>query len=144
MKGLEGIYVIDRKSSEVLFSYDTFIQGSGEWDLSLLSNIVTAFQGLAVEFGEKETKLIEFGEKKLFTSISEEYDIFFILRCSKKVNDEKFHKLLSQIKHMFIKNLRAYSLSPEEIKFVKTSIFGKDLSAILKIKTNVSEFLSDI
>ncbi len=144
MKGLEGIYVINRKNSEILFSYDTFIQGSGEWDLSLLSNIISAFQGLAVEFGEKETKLVEFGDKKLFTSLNEEFDLFFIIRCNKKVNDTKFFTLLEQIKQMFVKNLKIYSLSPEEIKFVKTSIFGKELAEILGTKTHVSEFLSDI
>ena len=144
MKGLEGVYIINRKNSEILFSYDTFIQGSGDWDLALLSNFISALQGFAVELGERETRLIQLEDKKLFSSLNEEFDLFFIIRCSKKSNESKFFSILDQIKQMFIKNLKAYSLSPEEIKFVKASIFGRELAEILGIKKEVSKFLSDI
>ncbi len=144
MKGLKSIYIVDQKNSNVYFSYEVFKQGSGEIRHTLISPFIVAFQNLAGELGQKETNLIEMGDKKIFSTIDEEYGLIFLLITELKVKNKQITSRLDKIKDVCITNLRIYFLTLDGTKNMKASIFEKDILEIVGIKQKPADFLKNL
>lgn len=144
MKELEGVYVVGLNEPKIYFSYELFTQGSEKWDLALFSHLVSALETFASEINQKEMKLIELSANKVFATIDEKYDIVVIIKCRKNVKDAVAFELLQRIKQKFLENFKTYAITPEDMKFVKTSIFSKDLRKILKENSDINKFLKSL
>ncbi len=97
MKGLEGVYIVNKTETNLLFSYDLVSQGSRQWNLSIFSNVVSAFQDFASEFKLKETKRIDLGGTILYSKVNDEYNLVFVIRAGKSMKEEKASDLLEKL-----------------------------------------------
>ncbi len=134
MKGIEGIYIIKKKDSKIIFSYDLFYQGSEEWNLDVFSSIISAFQSFVGELNQKEIKSIDFGNNIIFSAYNAEYDIVVVMKCHKKVKKSKASEIIEKLINQIVHDLKIYGLTPEEINEVRGSIFEKDIKEIIESK----------
>ncbi len=138
MKGLEGVYIVNKTEANLLFSLDLLTQGSQQFNLSVFSSIITAFQSFASEFKQKEAKRIDLGHGTiLYSRVNEEYNIIFVIRCGKSMKEVKADELLEKLMKTCIFGLKFNGISSKEIGTVTPSMFEKDVFEVVKEKISL-------
>ena len=147
MKGLNGFYIITKEGA-LLFSYESFDQGGGDWNIALLSTFISAMQGIARELGRDSTKIIEIGNKRLYTSKDIEFGIIFIIRANLKAKEKKVVELMSEFKDKFLKKYTNFLLielqKEREIEFGEFNEFKEELAQLIPSKSAVQAFIKSI
>ena len=147
MKGLNGFYIV-RKDGVLLFSHESLVQGSGDWNLALLSSVICALQGIARELGKESTKVIEIGDKKLYTSIDIEFGLIFIVRADSKTKAKKIGEILKDFKDKFLKKytnlIITETQNEKELELGVFNEFRDDLLLIIPSKSAAQTFIERI
>ena len=137
MKGLEGVYIVNMTDTKLLFSYDLISTESQQWNLSMFSPFLSAFQSFASELNQKEVRKITIGDVSIYSKISDEYNLIFVLRCVKSMKEQKALELLEKTTKACISNLKFNGISVNDINTVPPSAYEKEIFPILKEKSRL-------
>ena len=143
MNKIDWIYIIDNAGATI-FSYENYIQGSGNISYALLSHFLFALQSIAKDLKENEIKGVEMGNNKFFLSKEKSTKYLFILKSNRDANSQIIEPLLKQIKDKFVKKFpgRKDLFVDEKIELLNS--FKEDIRAILKQKSNIEKFSETI
>ena len=102
-----SIYILE-KNGNPFFMKECYKQGTENIDHALLSNFINALQTFALEYGEKETRVIEMKNEIIFILKDNRYSLQFILKCTKDAKSKKMFKFLNNIKESFLNIFSTY------------------------------------
>ena len=131
IKEIHFIYILD-PSGNPIFIRENYVQGSEEFNHSLLSGFITALQSFASEFGGEELRIADLGNKTIFAKVGEKTGFQFILVTEKKVKHDKMLGILEQIHALFLEKFAQYSKVDDEKKREIMGSFIIDLNHILE------------
>ena len=131
IKEIQSFIILDNNGAPI-FVQENFIQGRNNVDLALLSDFINALQNFATELGEKETKFIELGGGKIFSTKDSSTNYLFVLKCDKKAKAKKMYQILNEIKNLFLNKFlgHLYEIKEEKNKELLSS-FENELKIIL-------------
>jgi len=115
MIDIKSIYILDGKGQPI-YMRELSLQGEQNPESILYTNIVTAIQQFVQSsLGEKEAKIIQLGDFKIYHSKDHISNLSFIIKCNLKIKEKKAFSILKQIKNLFIdKFIGKFSSSSEE------------------------------
>lgn len=131
IKEIQFIYVLD-PSGNPIFIRENYVQGSEEFNHSLLSGFISALQSFASKFGGEELKVADLGNRTIFARVCNKTGFQFILITEKKVKHEKMVRILEQIHKLFLEKFAQYSKVDDEKKRELMGSFIEDLNRILE------------
>lgn len=131
IKEIESIFILNNNGVPI-FIQENYIQGKNNIDPALLSDLVNALQKFANELGEKETKFIELGGGKIFSTKDNSSNYLFVLKCDKNAKAKRMYQILNDVKNLFLNIfLGNLYVIKEEINKGLLSSFKKELKNIL-------------
>ena len=130
IKAIHFIYILDLSGTPI-FIRENYIQGSEEFNHSLLSGFITELQSFASSYGGEELKVADLGNKTVFARVCSETGFQFILVTDKKVKHEKMIETLEQIHTLFIEEFAHYNQEDDEKKREMMGSFIMNLNTIL-------------
>jgi len=131
IKEIHFIYILDSSGSPI-FIRENYVQGSEEFNHSLLSGFISALQSFATQFGGEELKIADLGNKTIFARVCKDTGFQFILVTEKKVKHEKMLGILEQIHTLFLEKFAHYNEADDEKKREIIGLFIMDLNNLLE------------
>ena len=146
MPEIEGFWIIEEKTRDVIFSDECFIQGSGEFDSALFTGFISAIQSFIEEIGEKKAEVIELGKSKIYLTKDESTELIFVLRSSPDTKEKKVKKLLEKIITNFNDNYSKFLTTPEKLREHIFHAFHKDIHKITEegMEKRIKKFLGGL
>lgn len=143
MEKIEAIYIINGEN-QLIFSYESLNERSDDFDYSNISRFFSVIKTFALKIGEKEAKIIELGNSKIFKTLDDEYKIEVILKCDKNIKDKKASINLKKILNLFINSFIGYFNSSLRTKKERMEFFIKEISFMFGESGKVNYFLENI
>ncbi len=137
MKGLEGIYIVNKTDTTLLFSYDLVSTDSHQWNISLFSPFLSAFQSFASELNQKEVRRIQIADIYLYSKVNDEYNLIFVIRCGKGMKEQKALELLEKLLKACTYNFKSNGISMENLSTIPPSAYEKEIFPIIKEKSRL-------
>jgi len=100
MENIEAIYIINGEN-QLIFSYESLNERSDNFDYLNISQFFSVIKTFALKIGEKEAKIIELGNSKIFKTLDDDYNIEVILKCNKNLKEKKASINLTKILNLF-------------------------------------------
>ncbi|NHI94051.1 MAG: hypothetical protein EAX96_16295 [Candidatus Lokiarchaeota archaeon] len=116
MPEVEGIWIIEEATGNVIFSDECFIQGSEAFNSALFTGFISAIENFIQEIGEKKAETIELGNSKIFLAKEEPSKLIFVLRASLSAKEKKMKKNLEKIVLNFHENYAKFLSTPENLR----------------------------
>ena len=143
MENIEAIYIINGKS-QLIFSYEIFSEHPNDFDYSNISRFFSVIRTFALKIGEKQVKVIELKNSKIFMSIDYGYNVEVILKCDKYVKEKKASLNLNKIFNSFINSFIGCFNSSIEIKKERMDSFINKISFIIEESGKINFFVENI
>ncbi|MFX1322857.1 MAG: hypothetical protein ACFFAQ_14565 [Promethearchaeota archaeon] len=143
MENIEAIYIINGEN-QLIFSYESLNERSDNFDYSNISQFFSVIKTFVLKIGEKEAKIIELGNSKIFKTLDYDYNIEVILKCDKNVKEKKASINLTKILNLFINSFIGYFNSSIQIKKERMDFFITELSFMLGESRKTNYFLENI
>lgn len=143
MEKIEAIYIINGES-QLIFSYESLNERSDDFDYSNISRFFSVIKSFALKIGEKEAKIIELGNSKIFKTLDDEYKIEVILKYDKNIKEKKASINLKKILNLFINSFIGYFNSSLRTKKERMEFFIKEISFMFGGSGKVNYFLENI
>ena len=143
MEKIEAIYIINGEN-QLIFSYESLNERSDDFDYSNISRFFSVIKTFALKIGEKEAKIIELGNSKIFKTLDDEYKIEVILKCDNNIKDKKASINLKKILNLFINSFIGYFNSSLRAKKERMEFFIKEISFMFGESGKVNYFLENI
>jgi len=143
MENIEAIYIINGES-QLIFSYEILNERPNNFDYSNISRFFSVIKTFALKIGEKEVKIIELGNSKIFKTLDDDYNIDVILKCDKRLKEKKASINLTKILNLFINSFIGYFNSSIQTKKERMEFFIKEISFMLEESGKMNYFLENI
>jgi hypothetical protein len=143
MENIEAIYIINGEN-QLIFSYEGLNERADNFDYSNITRFFSVIKTFALKIGEKEAKIIELGNSKIFKTLDDDYNIEVILKCNKNLKEKKASINLTTILNLFINSFIGYFSSSTQEKKERIEFFIKEISFMLSKKGKVNYFLENI
>lgn len=143
MEKIEAIYIINGEN-QLIFSHESLNERSDDFDYSNISRFFSVIKTFALKIGEKEAKIIELGNSKIFKTLDDEYKIEVILKYDKNIKDKKASINLKKILNLFINSFIGYFNSSLRTKKERMEFFIKEISFMFGESGKVNYFLENI
>ena len=143
MNDIQCLYILNA-SGKTIFIYETYLQNTSEAHHALLSDFITGLQTFVTELGGSESKCIELGKSKIYSSLDTKNNLRFVLKVSKDANEKMINETLNRIKNLFIDKINQHLGFNEVNKAEIIKAFNEELKAVIKPETNLQRFLKSI
>jgi len=143
MENIEAIYIINGEN-QLIFSYESLNERSDNFDYLNISQFFSVIKTFALKIGEKEAKIIELGNSKIFKTLDYDYNIEVILKCDKNVKEKMASINLTKILNLFINSFIGYFNSSIQTKKERMDFFITELSFMLGENRKTNYFLENI
>ncbi|MFX0042286.1 MAG: hypothetical protein ACFE8L_05185 [Candidatus Hodarchaeota archaeon] len=143
MEIIEAIYIINGEN-QLIFSYEGLNDRADNFDYSNITRFFSVIKTFALKIGEKEAKIIELGNSKIFKTLDDEYNIEVILKCNKNVKEKKASINLTKVLNYFINSFIGYFNSSTQEKKERIEYFIKEISFMLSKRGKMNYFLENI
>ena len=140
---IKSIYVID-STGNPLYAREFYSQGALENHQMLFTSLVAAIQQFAVTLGEKEAKVIELGNDKIFSTADQLTSLKFILKCDKNMKKKRAFQLLNEIKNLFLNKFTGNFTSSADIKSEIMKGFILEMDKLVSPKSNIETLLGSL
>jgi len=142
MKEIEGAYVLSSKGA-LIFSQENLGEGT-DFDLNYLSDFLSTIETIAMNVGEEEVKIIEFGNIKFYHARDKLTKIGFCFKVRKDIKQKKIYPMLSHFMNIFLERFTGNFTSPDVVKKQKMDDFIKSISDLLGEGKKVEYFLDEV
>ena len=130
MPDIEGFWIIESETGEVIFSDECFVQGSENFNSALFTGFISAIQSFIQEIGEKKAETIELGSSKIHLAKEDQSKLIFVLRTNLNTKEKKMKKALDKIVTNFLDNYSKFLKTPEKLREHIFHGFHKDIHKI--------------
>lgn len=142
MKDVDGAYIISG-SGAIIFSQEN-LESNGDFDLNYLSDFLSTIETIALNIGEDEVNVLEFGNIKFFHVKDRLTKIGFVIKSKKDVKPKKIRQVLTNLMNIFIEKFTGNFTSPDVVKQEKMENFIERIANLLGTGKKVEYFLDSI
>ena len=142
MKDINGAYIFS-SSGCLIFSQEN-VDKNKEFDLNYLSDFLSTIEAIAMNIGEEEVNVLEFGNIKFYHAKDKLTKIGFAIKCKKDAKPKKIHQVLTNIMNVFLERFTGNFYSDDIIRKEKMESFIQTISELLGKGKKVEYFLDEI
>jgi hypothetical protein len=143
MENVEGIYIINGKG-QLIFSYEISDDRPNKFDYANISRFFSVIKTFALNIGEKEAKVIELGNRKIFKTAIYDLNVEFIIKCEKIIKEKKVLNYLNDLMNLFLNTFIGYFNSLDSIKKQKMDLFIQEFHLLFGKGGKISYFLKHL
>ena len=142
MKDIDGAYIFSGTGG-LIFSQENLEKGD-KFDLNYLGDFLSTIETIALNIGEEEVSVLEFGNIKFYHAKDKLTKIGFAIKCKKNTKTKKIYQVLTNIMNVFLERFTGNFYSEDVIKKEKMESFIQSISKILGKGKKVEYFLDQI
>ena len=143
MEDLQGLYIINSKG-HLIFSYEISEDYSEKFDYMNISRFFSVIKTFALKIGEKDAKVIELGNSKIFKAADYDLNIDFIIKCEKDVKEKKGSNYLNKLMNLFINTFIGYFNSSDSVKKKKMDSFIEEFYSVFGREGKINYFIKHL
>jgi len=143
MDEIVWIYIID-SSGATIFSYENYVQGTSEVNLTLLSHFIYALQSVAKNIEEDEIKEVDIDKNKFFLIKEKLTSYLFIIKTKPNAKSEIIKLILKKIKEKFIEKFTGHFTLPVQDKIKLLKSFKEDVKKIIEGKNHLINLIDSL
>ena len=136
MLDINCIYVLDH-TGKIIYSCETYVQGSSEFDSALLSGISSIVKSFTFDFKKRPTEIIEISYNNLIITKDVLSNHIIVLKYNRECTEKKITKVLEKIVRQYQNSFKQKALQD----------FAKFIDKTLRIAESkgklIHNFLSD-
>ncbi len=127
------IHIIDGSGANI-FSYENYIKGTSEVNLTLLSHFIYALRAVAKNMEVDEIKEVDIDKNKFFLIKEKLTNFLFIIKTKPKAKTEIITPILRKIKEKFVEKFTGHFTLPIQDKIQLLKSFKEDVKRIIEGK----------
>ena len=143
MKEIDGAYIFSGDGG-LIFSLENLEDASTKFDSDYLGDFLSTVESIALNIGEEEVNVLEFGNIKFFHTRDKLTKIGFAIKCKKDTKPKKIKQVLTNLMNVFLERFTGSFSSEEIIKKQKMESFIETISEQLGKGNKVEYFLDKI
>ncbi|MFX1313825.1 MAG: hypothetical protein ACFFHD_14640 [Promethearchaeota archaeon] len=137
------IYIIDR-SGATIFSYEPYIKGNSEVNITLLSHFIHALQAVAKNMKYDEIKEVNIDKNRFFLIKEKLTNFLFIIKTKPKTQSEIISSTLTKIKEKFVEKFTGHFTLPVQDKIKLLKSFKEDVKRIIEGKNHRIDLIDSL
>ncbi len=130
MSDINCVYVLDHTGG-IIYSCETFIQGSSEFDSALLSGISSIVKSFNFDFKKRPIEIVEISYNNLILTLDDLSNHIIVLKYNRDSTEKKITKELDKIVKQYQNSYKQNSLQN----------FAKYMNKILRIEDSKGELI---
>lgn len=143
MKGIEGLYIINKRGTSV-FSYALGEEKTKELDYSMLANLFSALKNFELKTGENGINSLRMKNKCFFFIKDEFTENFIVAKCSPRIKLKETLDILLELKTEFIKKHMKEIYASNQMKANLNTKFREAIQKILKKDIRRKEMINSL
>lgn len=143
MKGIEGVYIINKRGTSI-FSYSLDKQENKELNYSMLANLFSALKNFELKTGENGINSLRMKNNSFFFIKDDFTENFIVAKCSPKKKSKDTLNLLLEIKFEFIKKYMKEIYASNQKKANINMKFRQSIQTILKKDIKKKEMINSL